>query len=279
MVDCVRPVRPMPSLVRRRPTTSLFAAVLALACAGGGARETTVLAKVPERVVILPFNVATAMPAELKTSSPAVWSALESYLRDQGSQLKTLAFPTARALWLASVRDAQAEKGSGKSKSALDAAIGRAFVAKLRPNAEFDAVIFPSLFIQRAALSGTKATWDGAEQTIAIDAGVRGGNIADDAPIEGAAPAASLHVVVFDAAGEKRHESQAGLALLVSARITHADDPLSAPSFTFVPRHEPFDDPAVLRSGIARALAPFIPTPDSLESPASRRERARRESR
>jgi hypothetical protein len=278
MVDCGRLARSMLPLVHRRPIVTLLAAALAFACAGGAARETTVLAKVPERVVILPFNVVTAMPAELKAPSPAVWSALESYLREQGSQLKTLAFPTARALWVASMRDAQAEKGSAQSKSALDAAIGRSFVAKLLPNAEFDAVVFPSLFIQRAALSGTKATWDGAEQTIEIDAGVRDAVIADDAPIEGAAPAASLHVVVFDAKGEKVHESQAGLALLVGARISHADDPVSAPSFTFVPRRDPFGDPLVLRRGIARSLAPFIPAPDSLEShPENRRERGRRD--
>jgi len=251
-----------------RRTGAALLAVQAIACAGGDQRGTTVLAKIPERVVILPFNVANAMPAELKAHSPAVWTALETYLRSQGSQLKTLAFPTARALWTASVKEAQAEPNETRRGSA----VGRAFVAKLKPYAEFDAVIFPSLFIQRAALSGTKATWDGTEQTLEIDAGVRGAQIPADAAIEGAAPAASLHVVVLDAQGEQLQESQAGIALLVSARVSHADD-LSAADFSFVPRKEPFGDPAVLRDAVARALAPFIPAPGSAEHRPARRPR------
>ncbi|TMA30009.1 MAG: hypothetical protein E6J87_19115 [Deltaproteobacteria bacterium] len=245
-------------------------AVPAIACAGGKHREPTVLAKVPERVVILPFNVATAMPAELKADSPAVWTALETYLRSQGSQLKTLAFPTARMLWAASVKEAQAEP----NETRRGAAVGRAFVAKLKPYAEFDAVIFPSLFIQRAALSGTQATWDGTEQTLEINTGVHGAPVPPDAAIEGAAPAASLHVVVLDPQGEQIQESQAGIALLVSARVSY--DPVSAPSYSFVPRKDPFADPAVLRDAVARALAPFISAPSAGEHRPSRRDRDRR---
>ena len=65
------------------------------------------LAKVPERIVVLPLNVTTPMPAELKSASAAVWSALEVYLRAHGAELKTVAYPTARGLWLASIRDAR----------------------------------------------------------------------------------------------------------------------------------------------------------------------------
>jgi hypothetical protein len=260
---------------RLRRIGAALVALPALSCASDH-RGTHVLAKVPERVVILPFNVVNAMPAELKDSSPAVWNALESYLRSQGSQLKTLAFPTARGLWLASVRDAQAEPR--EARRALDVAIGRSFVAKLKPYAEFDAVIFPSLFIQRAMLSGTKATWDGAEETIAVDAGIFDARLPADAPIEGAAPAASLHVVIFDAAGEKIQESQTGLALLVRARISHGDDPLAAPGLSFVPRKDPFGDAAVLRTAVARVLAPFVPSPSPTEGRAAkRRERERRD--
>ncbi len=85
-----------------------LAAALWTACASEPPHATTVLAKVPERIVILPLNVPVAMPAELEPSSPAVWSALESYLRAQGSSLKTVSFPSARGLWLTSIRDAQA---------------------------------------------------------------------------------------------------------------------------------------------------------------------------
>ena len=245
----------------------------ALACAGSDHRGTTVLAKVPEHVVILPFNVVSAMPAELKANSPEVWTALETYLRSQGSQLKTLAYPTARALWATSVKEAQAEQNETKRA----AAVGRAFVAKLKPYAEFDAVIFPSLFIQRAALSGTRAKWDGTEQTLEIDAGAHGAPVPSDAPIEGAAPAASLHVVVLDAKGEQIQESQTGIALLVTARVSRADDSLATSSYQFVPRKDPFADPAVLHDAVARALSPYIPAPSSVGAGEHRRQRRDRD--
>jgi len=246
----------------------------AVACAGGGQHGTTVLAKVPERVVIMPFNVVTAMPAELKASSPEVWTALEAYLRSQGSQLKTLAYPTARGLWLQSVQAAQAEQVESKRP----AAVGRAFVAKLKPYSEFDAVIFPSLFVQRAAIAGTKATWDGIEQKLEFDAGAHDLEPPDDAAIEGVAPAASLHIVVFDAQGEKIQEKQTGLALLVRAHLAHPGDPVSTPSYSFVPRKDPFADPAVLRDAVARALDPFVPAPSAGEQRPARRDREHRDS-
>ncbi len=133
----------------------------------------------------------------------------------------------------------------------------RIFVEKLKESAEFDAVIVPSLYIQRAALTGTKASWDGVERTIEVDAPGRGViQVPDDAPIEGAAPAASLHAVVLDAAGNKLQETRTGLVLLVRARLATTE--VGEPSFTFVPIQDPFADREHLTEGIAKALSPFI---------------------
>jgi hypothetical protein len=196
------------------------------------------------------------MAAELEPASPAVWSALETYLRAHGSALKTLSLPVARRMWLASNRDAQA--GAKETQPEIDE-VARLFVGRLKQYAEFDAVIVPSLFVQRARVSGTTATWDGVERTIEIEAGRRDAQLPADAPIEGVAPAASLHAVVLDSDGAKLQETQAGLALLVRARISYANGPLGEPSFAFVPRRDPFDDRAQLLQGIANALAPFLP--------------------
>ena len=228
------------------------------------------LAKVPERIVVLPLNVTSAIPAELRDGAPAVWSELERYLREQGSHLQTVSLPAARGLWALSVRDAQIEQQ--KTQRRLDHAVGKQFVAKLRESAEFDAVIFPSLFVQRAAISGTHATWDGVEREVEFEEGRGAAQLPEDAPIEGVAPAASLHVVVFDAEGTQTHEKQAGLTLLVRARITRADAP-SGPSFSFVPRREPFGDAPALRDGIARALDPFLPAGDHVAAPREKRRR------
>ncbi len=233
----------------------LASALAALGCANAS-HETTVLAKVPERIVILPLNVATPMPAELKSASQEVWSALEVYLRAHGAALKTVAYPTARGLWLASIRDAQADP-KRKEPGFDDAA--RLFVGKLKESADFDALIVPSLYMQRAILSGTTATWDGSERTLAFETRRGEGPVPSDAAIEGAVPAVSLHAAVFNAEGAKLHEGRAGLALLVRARISHPSAPNEAPGFSFIALRDPFEDRTSLIQGTAKALAPFVP--------------------
>src|SRR5258706_7912810 len=155
MVDCPRVDRPIAqepmAHAAQRAVLGLAAAAL-LACAGAKHAGTTVLVKVPERIVLLPFNVTVALPAELKGPSATAWSALEVYLRAHGAELKTLSYPTARGLWLASIRDAKADP-KRKNPGFDDAAA--LFVAKLKPSAEFDALVIPSLYVQRAVLAGT----------------------------------------------------------------------------------------------------------------------------
>jgi hypothetical protein len=234
-----------------------LASALALGCASEPATKTTVLAKVPERIVILPLNVTTPLPAELKEASPEVWSALEVYLRAHGAALKTVSYSTARGLWLTSIRDARANPKL-KDPGFDDAA--RLLIDKLKPYAEFDALIFPSLYVQRATLAGTKATWDGSERTIQIETPRGEAPIPSDAAIEGAVPGVSLHTVVFNADGSKLHEGKAGVALLVGARVSPAGAPNEAPTFSFVPLRDPFADRTFLMQQTARALAPFVPT-------------------
>jgi hypothetical protein len=235
-------------------------AVCVLGCTSAPPPQTHVLARVPERVVILPLNVTTPLPGELTASAPIVWSALEVYLRSHGTTLKTLAFPTARAMWLASIREAQGDRKL--SKPGFDDA-ARIFVTKLKSSAEFDALILPSLFVQRAILAGTTARWDGAEQTISLESGGKDVVLPAGAPIEGAAPAASLHAAVYDADGQKLLDSKAGLALLVRARIAHSN--VGAPEFSFIPDRDPFANRYAVVSGVARALSPFLPLPTDRE--------------
>ena len=113
MVDCVAASahrrrsehRPLGRVIHRTARGAVWPALAlaALACAGSHeSTQPTVLAKIPDRIIVLPLNVATAMPAELKSDGPAVWSALEAALRSHGSQLKTLSAANARGIWLAS---------------------------------------------------------------------------------------------------------------------------------------------------------------------------------
>jgi hypothetical protein len=243
-------------MIRTGAIAALLAAALSLGCVGDEARGPTVIAKLPERLVILPLNITSPMPAELHAASGAVWSALEVYLRSHQVALQTLSGDAARGLWLASIREARSgPKGDGAGFD--DAA--RIFVAKLTSSAQFDALLIPSLYVQRAILSGTTARWDDTEQQLEVDVGRRDAQIPDDAQIEGAAPAASLHVAVFYADGAKVQEARAGLALLVRARVVPPSGARAEPTISFVPRRELFEDRVALMSGVARALSPFLP--------------------
>jgi hypothetical protein len=78
------------------------------------------------------------------------------------------------------------------------------------------------------------------------------------------APAASLHVAVFDAEGNKLQEKVAGLDLIARVRIPRKPDPeTGAPVIEFERRPDLFSDREALREGIAAALAPFVEPPDS----------------
>jgi hypothetical protein len=237
-----------------------FVAALALACLLGCAsepaqRERSVLLGAENRVcLILPLNVAMAMPPELEFGSPILWAELERFLRAHGKQLKTVARQTARELWVRSIQQARAgEKGP---RAGYDDA-ARALALELRTHAPFDVMIAPSLVVREAQIANRSARWDGVERELEFEAdGLAARNLAST-PLEGAAPAATLHVAVFDAKGEKLHEGKGGLDLLVRVRVEA--DSSGVPAFQFVPRADPFEHREYLRDGIAAAFLPFLP--------------------
>jgi hypothetical protein len=244
---------------RRTWLTAGLVLPLLLACAGAPApREPTVLEGSAARdLLILPLNVTVAMPKQLDAESSVVWEELEIYLQDQGKQLKTAAFGDARRLWVDSIREVRSgEKGA---KAGFDDA-ARVLVGKLARYAEFDTVIVPSLFVRQAPILEKSARWDGVERDVeveAVDLAIR--EAVEDVPLEGAAPAASLHAVVLDARGNKLQEGQGGLELLVRVRAVRAEEGSDTPTFQFVERRPVFTSRAHVREGIARALSPFLP--------------------
>jgi hypothetical protein len=185
-----------------------------------------------------------------------VWEELELYLRTQGKDLKTLAFPTARQMWLGAIQRARAgEKGP---KAGFDEA-ARLLVQELVRHAEFDAVIFPSLFVRSAPISGATARWDSVERPVEFELrGAAGGSAGKPPEVEGVGPAASLHVVIFDAQGNKIQEEIRGLDLLVRVRASQPDEG-EQPSFEYTTLADPLADRAHVRDGIAEALVPFLP--------------------
>src|SRR5262245_38222358 len=277
-----------PGMARGRagglPCGALAALAFALGCASAGPapKPTTVLAGNPaQTILILPLNVPAVMPPELDAASPAVWAELETYLRAEGKELKTVAFPAARQLWLAAIhrvraaeKGANAEKGGGAqkgggaekggsaekgSKGFDDAA--REFVLEIARHAPFDRLIFPSLFAREARIDGSNARWDSVERPVEFEMERRSSKKGSAPPaVEGVAPAASLHAAVFDAKGNKVQEEVRGIDLLVRVHVAEASSSAEAPpSFEYTRRADPFENRAHVRDAIAHVLAPFLP--------------------
>jgi catechol 2,3-dioxygenase-like lactoylglutathione lyase family enzyme len=236
-----------------------LAAASLLGCASPPREERTVLAGNPARdLLILPLNVAAVMPSELEAASPIVWRELEIYLRDQGKELKTVSLEAARKLWLASIAEARA----ANARAGYDDA-ARVLVGKLARHAAFDAVIAPSLYLRKARIAGRSASWDGVERVVEIEAPER---LPVDLPLDGVAPAVSLHAVVLDPEGNKVEEAIAGLELLVEVRVVRKSgwSIEAAPSaetvgLEYTPRTDLFTHREDVQEGIAKALAGFLP--------------------
>jgi hypothetical protein len=239
---------------------AIFAmAALALACVSAPRNDPSVQAQVNADVlVVLPLNVTMPLPKGLGDRSPAVWEELESYLQTHDKRLKTVSYYDARRLWKASAKQARSAAADGNADYATAA---RLFALELRRHTEFDAVIVPSVFLQRANMIGTTASWDGVTRTIEIHRDtrtIRKPNVAASST----ARAASLHVVVLDAEGNTIQEGQGGLDLLVRARVDQGfGDIIDNRFWYFKERTDFFVDREYLREGIAKALEPFLPAP------------------
>jgi hypothetical protein len=239
----------------------VFALLGLLGCAGEQPRpQRTVLLGSPEQTwLILPLNLAAEMPAEVRPYSAVVWQELERYLREQDKQLKTVNPEVARKLWVSSVQKVKVGEKGGRA-GFEDAA--RVLAVELSKSAEFGALVAPSVFIREAEISERSAHWDGVQRELELDeSGPRDPRLAST-PFEGVAPAASLHIAVFDARGAKLHEGKGGLELLVRVRLT-GEDSAGLPTFRFTPRGALFENREHVREGITVAFAPLLaPLPE-----------------
>ncbi len=63
---------------------------------------------------------------------------------------------------------------------------------------------------------------------------------------------------MFNTRGEKLHEGQGGIELLVRVRVL-GEDPSGQPSFQFAKRSELFQNREHVREAISAAFVPFLP--------------------
>ena len=222
-----------------------------LGCASQSRRERVVLLGSPEQVyLILPLNLASAIPSEVEPYSAVIWQEIERYLRAHDKQLKTVAPEVARKLWIKSVQKVRVGE-RGASAGFEDAA--RALAVELRKHAEFGAMVAPSVFIREAPISERSARWDGVERELELEQRGSGVPSVADMPFEGVAPAASLHIAIFDPTGDEIHEGKGGLELLVRVRVA-GEDAAGLPTFEFTPRSTALREPRARARGDHRRL-------------------------
>jgi hypothetical protein len=153
---------------------------------------------------------------------------------------------------------ADAQK-SGEAKN-LYAVYGR-FARRVAEQAQFEAILFPTLVTQAAHVSGRTASWDGVRRPIevpgqfneTIDA-FREGKIwlrRDGAT--GELAAASLHIAVVSPRGDLRYEGRGGLVLLQELTPPTVEEEKGV-QFITVMRKDPFAAPDQLREGIQAAF-------------------------
>lgn len=252
-----------PSLLGFRACAALLVFALALGgllgCAKPPKGGRSVLLGAENRVLlILPLNIAAVMPPELEFVSAIVWQELETYLRADDRKLKTISAASAHDLWIKSIKQVRAGP-QGKRAGFDDAA--RALAIELRKQTEFDAMIAPSLYVQEATIANRSASWDGVEREIDFETRGLEARGFVSIPLEGAAPAASLHVAVFDANGDKILDAKGGLELLARVRVSK-DAATGQPKFTFEARDDLFQNREHVREGIGLAFTPLLPPPE-----------------
>jgi len=252
-----------------------LALLLVLACAGTSADSASeprsvIAGTAVKNAVILPINVTTVTPVDLEPPLSPVWAGIDDYLRANAVKLRTIDFKVARQFWLGSIK--QVRERPGGSETGFDDA-ARVLIKKLSAHAEFDTLLVPTVYLTEAPIEQNQATWDGVTRTVRVESNSLAGTaVAEEVPLEGLAPAASLHMVVLDADGNRIQEGRGGLDLMVDVRVKHnpygeTDEPI----FQYIPRADALADPAHVREGIALSLSPFLPAllPSEPDAPSN----------
>ncbi len=206
---------------------------------------------------MLPLNITRPMPRTLEVMRWTVEDEIARYLRQHGSELRSVPRNVARSQWLSSLQ--RAREGDVDERTASDRAAG-ALAGSLRELGEFDAMVVPSLVKREAAIEQHHARWDGARQRIQVETRGLDARRLSKTPLDGVVPAASLHIMVFDAQGQKLHEAFGGLEVLVRVRAT-GQNLRGEPTFRLLPRTDLLVGLESVREGVAIAFMPFLAVP------------------
>ena len=204
------------------------------------------------RFAVLPTNALLPVSADLSGALGRVFGRITRYLSVQGRERRAVEPSHTRELWLASV--AEVNESNALPHDFSQAIV--VFTRRLSESTAFDALVVPSLVYREARLQNLRVKWDGAVRRI-DDAEDESRSVPPT--FEGSVPAVSLHLMVFDARGERVFENYGGVDLAHVLSFQPGKDELIAKLADPV-----LDEHRFLSEGVALAFEPYLPrTPAS----------------
>ena len=202
--------------------------------------------------MVLPVNLTIKTPTELKPVLDDMFGAIAGYIRDRGNTLETVSRREATAQWAESIIRV---KESDALKDDFETAM-RVYVERIVESHTFDAVISPSIVYRTTKTRDRVVKWDHVFRKMEII------NLSKEAKNKGLARAldvsiagVSLHVMVFDPAGDLIFQKYGGLDLIHDVDMTGAE-------FTMNPKlllkTDPLRDSDHLSEGIGVTFDPYL---------------------
>jgi hypothetical protein len=256
---------PWPALPPRLPVAAaLLLAALAAACVSKA--PTSVIAPghegAPdvERFLLAPANLAIALRPELEGGVEPVQTQITGYLEQQGRAVERISLPDARHLWEQSI-----EELAGRGVELDFPTAAESFARKLGHAHDFQALVIPSLLLQKVIVRHRGAEWDGVERRIRlVNIPRRGGGRSSDVLVDGMSTGSlnavvavsSLHVMVFSREGRRVFEGRGGLEFLEEIDLAKAAETFH---FEIKPRDDLFRDRELLGEAVEIAFTPYLP--------------------
>jgi hypothetical protein len=203
------------------------------------------------RFLVLPVNALVPTAPEFSGSTGRVLDRVMSYLAAHGYERDFIDEVDTRRLWKHSV--AQVDVSERRPKDFRSAI--RVFNTELARTDAYDALVVASLVYRQASLARGFVKWDGTARRLPKP----GEGDAVPESYVAAISAISLHVMVFDAAGELVFENYGGIDLAHSfAKMAGPDGGLKATSRESILGRRRF-----LNEGVETAFDPYLPRPRS----------------
>jgi hypothetical protein len=203
------------------------------------------------RVVVAPSNLAVQMPPDVDLFVEPVQHELIRYFQAHRARVAVIFEPDAWALWRVSTATLLT---SEPGEVGLDAAAA-AFAVALRPHADYDLLVLPSLVFREARVVGRLVEWDGVRRRLAV-------RPAEVPTIEGYTTGwngrftgLSLHVMLLTPEGSRVFQGWGGIDLVHEAVVSRGE---SRADPALLPDGEATPDAGYVAEAVALALDSYV---------------------